>query len=272
MPENVKKEYDSLWHKFGWATHNDSYFLKFQKKWFLNRFNLDQDSFQKLIKNKNVIEIGTGSGAFLKNLKTAKKAIGIDISDTGINIASKIYENDKNIILIKEDLFKYDGRPLKLYDVVIADQMLHHTKNTFKALEKSVNLVKPNGIIMFYVYKKKTSLREFTDSFTRFFTTKMPKKWCMNFAKLTCKLGEVLSKKNLKLQRWIYWNIIKCFWNENFTYENNLRVNFDWYYPKIANRHTIKEVNSWIENLNLKTKSITIGRSGISIRARKCYP
>jgi len=64
---------------------------------------------------------------------------------------------------------------------------------------------------------------------------------------------------------------MKCFWNKTFTYNNNLRINFDWYSPKIAHRHTTKEVKEWIDKLDLTLEYIHEGKSGISVRAKKCY-
>ena len=269
MPENVQDTYEALWRRFGVATHYDYNFKQFQLRWFMERFNLDSFSFNRLIADKTVLEIGTGAGAFLHNLLAAKKAIGVDISAVGTRIASNMYPHTPRVKVIQADIFEYDGWPVGLYDVVIADQVLHHLPNTFEGLEKAVSLVKPGGHILFYVYKRKPPVREFMDIFLRFFTTRVPVGWCLNFSKFTCWLGKVLTRINQPFQRWVYRNIIKCFWNEEFNYDNNLRVNFDWYSPKIAHRHTMDEVLGWVWDLGLIVEWIEEGESGISIRAEK---
>jgi len=268
MSEEVSIKYDNIWYLFGYYMYKDKNFVEFQKKWFLYRYNLTEKKLNELIKDKNVIEIGTGSGAFLKNLIFAKEIYGLDISDIGIKIAEKMYSNQNNVKLIKKDLMSFEGK----FDIVIADQVLHHLPNTFKALEKAVNLLKPNGIIMFYIYRKKGPFREFLDTSFRFFTTNIPDIACLEFSKITCLIGRILTKISLRLQRFIYWNFFKCFWNEDFLYENNLRVNYDWYSPPIAHRHTLDEIISWTKILNLKIESLDMGKSGISVRAVKCYP
>lgn len=51
------------------------------------------------------------------------------------------------------------------------------------------------------------------------------------------------------VQRLLYYNFVKCFWNEAFDYETNNMVNFDWYHPHDAWQHTHAEVEGWIEEL-----------------------
>ena len=38
------------------------------------------------------------------------------------------------------------------------------------------------------------------------------------------------------IQRFIYWNFLKCFWNEQLGKETSLVTNFDWYSPSNARR------------------------------------
>jgi len=259
----MKKTYDDLWFRFGYATHSDTRFQEFQLSWFLKRFGLDTHRFHEVIKGKTVLEVGTGAGAFLRNLTSAKVAYGLDQSEVGTTIARQVYyKNHKNIHIITEDLMKHDGQ----YEVVIADQVLHHLPSTYEALEKTVSLVAPGGVIMFYVYKKKVPVREFMDTFLRWFTTRASTEHCLLFSEFMTWIGKRLTKISLPLQRWVYWNIAKCFYNEKFIYYNNLRVNYDWYSPKIAHRHTEKEVRKWIKKLNLSLDHIHVGDSGISVR------
>ena len=44
------------------------------------------------------------------------------------------------------------------------------------------------------------------------------------------------------VQRLLYYNFVKCFWNDAFDYETNNMVNFDWYHPHNAWQHTEDEV------------------------------
>ena len=48
----------------------------------------------------------------------------------------------------------------------------------------------------------------------------------------------------MDLQRFIYWNFIKCFWNEELGYTASLSTNFDWYSPVNAKRFSREEVKA----------------------------
>jgi len=263
MATETKDTFNQIWLKWGHATHIDGFFRAFQTNWFLKRFGLTYSELNALIGGKTVLEVGTGSGAFLHTLKGAKHAYGLDQSYIGVKIARYYFEDVSNVIIINQDLMKFAGK----FDIVIADQVLHHLPDTYKALEKSVSLVKPGGIIMFYVYKKKGLVREFMDNFLRFFTTRLSDEHCLLFSEGMLWVGKCLTEINLPLQRWVYWNLFKCFYNEHFCRSNNLRVNFDWYSPKIAHRHTVKEVYKWLKKLNLESVFLHVGESGISVRA-----
>ncbi len=263
MSNETKETFDQIWLKWGHAAHIDGYFRAFQTNWFLKRFGLTYSELNELIGGKTVLEVGTGSGAFLYTLKSARLAYGLDQSYHGVQIARYYFEDTPNVIILNQDLMKFVGK----FDIVIADQVLHHLPDTYKALEKSVSLVKLGGIIMFYVYKKKGAIRESMDSFLRYFTTRLSDENCLLFSEFMMWIGKRLTMVSLPLQRWVYWNLFKCFYNENFCRSNNLRVNFDWYSPKIAHRHTETEVYKWLKKLNLEPVFLHIGESGISVRA-----
>ena len=51
------------------------------------------------------------------------------------------------------------------------------------------------------------------------------------------------------MQRLVYYNFVKCFWNEAFDYETNNMVNFDWYHADTASQHDREEVEEWLKAL-----------------------
>ena len=61
------------------------------------------------------------------------------------------------------------------------------------------------------------------------------------------------------VQRLIYWHFLKCFWNEDFSPNLNDLVNFDWYHPPYASRHTEAEVRGWCDELGLRSSTSTTG-------------
>jgi hypothetical protein len=54
------------------------------------------------------------------------------------------------------------------------------------------------------------------------------------------------------VQRLVYYNFLKCFWNDAFDYETNNMVNFDWYHPHNAWQHTVDEVACWLDELGVR--------------------
>jgi len=56
------------------------------------------------------------------------------------------------------------------------------------------------------------------------------------------------------LQRFIYWNFLKCFWREDWGKEMSDATNFDWYAPSNAKRYSKEEFKNMIEQNNLEIK------------------
>jgi hypothetical protein len=44
------------------------------------------------------------------------------------------------------------------------------------------------------------------------------------------------------VQRLVYYTMLKCYWNDRLSFDENVHVNFDWYTPRYAWRHTESEV------------------------------
>ncbi|MCX7759287.1 MAG: hypothetical protein N2169_06755 [bacterium] len=53
------------------------------------------------------------------------------------------------------------------------------------------------------------------------------------------------------LQRWIYYNFVKCYWNEKMGWEYSVLTNYDWYFPALAYRYTEEEFKKMIDESGL---------------------
>jgi hypothetical protein len=49
------------------------------------------------------------------------------------------------------------------------------------------------------------------------------------------------------VQRFIYWNFLKCFWSEDLGRETSVITNFDWYSPSNARRFSEAEVRAIVQ-------------------------
>jgi hypothetical protein len=130
-------------------------------------------------------------------------------------------------------------------------------------------------------------LREIADEEVRKLTTKLSVEECMEFSEQVTELGRELSRLKATVtlergipllglepgehdvQRLIYWTFFKCFWNEELGEGVSNLVNFDWYHPPYASRHTEEELLGWCRDAGLEILHLNVIESGISIRARR---
>jgi hypothetical protein len=52
-------------------------------------------------------------------------------------------------------------------------------------------------------------------------------------------------------QRFLYWNFIKCYWNEELGRATSILTNYDWYSPSQAFRYSEQEFRDWVKQENL---------------------
>jgi len=101
--------------------------------------SLDTDTKTLMYSFKKIIEIGCGTGEFLKLLDQHTnpncKKIGCDISELAINYANQQYSNE-NIKYKVADLLQNDDSDMKNCDLVICSNTLEHFKNPYTLIEK----------------------------------------------------------------------------------------------------------------------------------------
>ena len=115
-----------------------------------------------------------------------------------------------------------------------------------------------------YFYAKKALPRELLDDHFRMACKDMSKDELWDMSKQLTVLGKNLSDLNVSvevpdipslglkggtydIQRFIYWNFLKCFWNEHLGEETSVVTNYDWYSPSNARRYSEKEVRDLVE-------------------------
>ncbi len=258
--------------------------------WYCKKFNLNSvDEIKDFYASKSrVLEVGPGSGFNTKFISqhTNGEVFALDVSEA----ADTTFENTKNVTncnVVKADLMSAPFAE-NYFDFIIADGVLHHTPNTRDAVRALYSLVKPGGQFFFYIYRKMGPSRLFADAHIRESFGKMTPEECYEACEGITDLGRELSKINatIKLdkpipvlgipagehnvQRLLYYNFLKCFWNDAFDYETNNMVNFDWYHPHNAWQHTDDEVRVWLDELGVKEFSFNDSNpNGISVLLTK---
>ena len=229
------------------------------KKDVIETMDLTDDDLS-LFNDKIVLDVGVGSGASSRLwAPRAKEFHGVDIGN-GVYRAKNTLNNS-------------------------VENPIHHTPSTKNALKSVYPKLKKGGLIIFYIYKVKTPLREFSDDYIRNLVSKMSPDEAFEANKSITKLAESLHNQKINitipedipllgfkkgeydLQRFIYQNIFKLFWKESMGfYESNME-NFDWYYPKYSWRHTETEIREWCSEFNLSPKLIKENYSGFTCHA-----
>lgn len=263
---------------------------EFLFEWYRKKFGFGtRDELDAFFATKNVIlEVGPGSGFLSKYMaeNSTAQVFAADISDA----AFTVFENTKdlsNCHVIQADLMDLPFVD-QVFDFIIADGVLHHTPNTKNAFRALYEKLKPGGQFFFYVYKKMGASREFCDQYIRKTFSRLNPAACYEACEGLTELGRELSRLNVQIelkkpipilgipagihnvQRLVYYNFVKCFWNDAFDFETNNMVNFDWYHPHNAWKHTQEEVEGWLKELDVREYSFNDSNpNGISVLLRK---
>ena len=234
---------------------------EFQYDWFLSLYGFEsQEKLAAYLSDKKTI-IDTGCGLGYKAALFAKLAphaivLGVDISDA-IDVAAKNFRQYPNLFFFRGDIAN-TGLKDGVIDFTVCDQVIMHTEvpeDTFRHLS---NITSPGGEFACYVYSKKALPRELVDDYFRKATHTISKEEMWKFSEQLTELGKRLSDLKVSfespdipllgikggtydIQRFIYWNFIKCFWKEEWGFDLSKSTNFDWYAPSNAKRFSKQE-------------------------------
>ena len=163
--EYFKNKFSKFEDNFYILDKNDAYADNFGKQWRDYR-NVQIDSYNNfkisieylnemvfnnisLLKDKNILEIGSGAGRFTEYLaKYAKKCVSVDLSSS---IYHNISRNEKNVTFIKADFNKLLID--KKFDIIFCRGVLQHTPNPLDSLLKIHSFVNNDGYVFFDIYK-----------------------------------------------------------------------------------------------------------------------
>ena len=254
-------------------TSEKEVWYKMQKDWYLKLYGFtSEEAFASFLQSKRVIfDAGCGLGyksEWFASLAPESLVIGIDYSDAA-RIAAENYSSQANLLFAQGDIANtpfLDGS----IDYVSCDQVIMHTQKpdeTFKELVRITNPV--SGEFSCYFYAKKALPRELLDDHFRSACSQMSKDELWGMSKQLTDFGKNLSELNVTLdvpdipalnikggsydlQRFLYWNFLKCFWNEDLGRETSIVTNYDWYSPSNARRYSKEEVLDLIKNNQLE--------------------
>ena len=243
-----------------------------QKEWFKSLYGFENEiEFKEFLDDKHVIlDAGCGLGyksAWMAQLAPHAIVIGMDYSDSAI-VAAKRYSYLSNLYFVQGDIANTN---LKFGSInfVLCDQVIMHTENPEETFTHLTSITSNEGTFACYVYAKKALPRELLDDYFRKATHNYSNEQLWEMSKQLTKLGEKLSNLNIiidfpeipllgikggeqDIQRFIYWNFIKCFYRADWDTYSSDSTNFDWYAPSNAKRYSRDEFKKMISDNGLK--------------------
>jgi SAM-dependent methyltransferase len=232
-------------------------------------FENEQGLAHFLSDKKVILDTGCGLGykaAWFARLAPQALVVGMDLSDA-VFIAAEKYQEQKNLYFIKGDIGNTHLKDSSI-DFVCCDQVIMHTEDPEKTFSHLSSITKKGGEFACYVYRKKALPRELIDDFFRTQTHKISKEEMWEFSSQLTELGKRLSELNISfdapdipllgikggtydIQRFIYWNFLKCYWNPEWGFDLSKSCNFDWYAPSNAKRFSKEEFEKMISDNKL---------------------
>jgi SAM-dependent methyltransferase len=262
------------------------------RDWFMENYGNVGDApwWSELGDNPLVIEAGCGAGisgseTFGQRINRARY-LAVDISDAVDRAAERFARKGLKAAFVQADLMNLPV-PDGTADLAYSQGVLHHTDSTERAISAVARKLRKGGRFLFYVYRRKGAIREFTDDHIRAMLQGRSRQEQWELMLPLSQFGRTLAELNVEvdvpepvdllgipagrinLQRLFYWHVAKAFDRPEMTLDEINHINLDWYLPINAHRQTRDEVRTWCERAKLTIEREHVQDAGISIIAVK---
>ncbi|WP_233579596.1 class I SAM-dependent methyltransferase [Legionella septentrionalis] len=287
--EQTKESFGFKWSKK--ETFESDTMLARMRAWLISRYGDVHEILSCFPDRPVLLDAGCGAGMSAIELWGEHfnhvNYLGIDVS-TAVDVCRErmLARQFANAAFMQADITKL---PLsaRSVDIIFSEGVMHHTDDTRKTFVSLASLLKPNGFFMFYIYNKKGPIREFVDDYIRAKLQQMPPEEAWEAVKPLTKLGKILGELDItirvpegielldipageiNLQRLFYWHIFKAYYHPSLSLEEMNHINYDWYAPSNAHRHTFAEVQEWCQDMSMEVVRHVIEPAGITVVARK---
>lgn len=289
--EQTNAVFSEKWSKYASAQDQEKLY-DFSKHWYLTLYGFDTlDRLEAHLRGcRTIFDAGSGLGykaAWMAKMAPHALVIGMDYSDEAQEAARR-YRDIPNLLFIQGDIadtpFK-DGA----FDYVSCDQVIMHTEDPEATFAELARITEPDhGQFACYFYAKKALPRELLDDYFRMHCKEVTTAQLWEMSEQLAELGKRLSALEVSfdapaipllgikggeidIQRFIYWNFLKCFWNGELGWDSSVSTNFDWYSPSNARRFSEKEVREIVTAKGMKSlhfHSEEAAHSGRFVHAR----
>lgn len=262
------------------------------REWLVERYGDPRDAAWLANGGGRTLILDAGCGAGMSALELFApvldriRYIGTDISEAVDVARLRFAERGIEAGFIQADLHVLPFPPGSI-DMIFAEGVLHHTDSPERALTRLAALLKPGGWFLFYVYRRKGPIREFTDDFIRGRLRDLVPEEAWAALRPLTQLGKSLGELGvtfdvkepvdllgipagrIDLQRFFYWHVLKAFYRPDLTFEEMHHINFDWFAPVNAHRQSPEEVRHWCAAAGLAIVRERVEEAGITVVARK---
>jgi ubiquinone/menaquinone biosynthesis C-methylase UbiE len=264
--EQTKVAFSRKWSMYDYRESFGNYEAS-QRNWYLDLYGFaSEDVLSKYLRGCSVVlDAGAGKcekAAWFAELSPETTVVAADVS-TSIREAAAHFSSVPNLLFIQCDIAQLDFFPDNFFDYVSCDQVIHHTENPRNTFAELSRVTRTGRDFSCYVYRKKALPRELLDDHFREYSKQLSHEELMGLSEQLTDLGRLLNEIDhpilfpdipalgieggeMTVQRFLYWNFIKCFWNAEMGREISVLTNYDWYSPSQAARYSKDEYLEWV--------------------------
>jgi ubiquinone/menaquinone biosynthesis C-methylase UbiE len=265
--QQTNEVFSEKWDKYADSTGSLDDFYAFQREWYLKLYGFADEAAlrEHLSRCQAIVDAGCGLGykaAWFADLAPHALVIGIDFSDAA-GQASQLFGDRPNLVFLQGDIAATPFRDGAI-DYVSCDQVIMHTEDPEATFAELSRVTAATGEFACYFYAKKALPRELLDDYFRLHCKEVTRAQLWEMSEQLTELGKRLSALDVRfdapdipllgikggpidIQRFIYWNFLKCFWNPELGWDTSLVTNFDWYSPSNARRFSQDEVRAIVD-------------------------
>lgn len=289
--QHTNDVFSEKWQKYE-QTGEQAKLYEFQRAWYLKLYGFASEAeLATFLRAKPVIfDAGCGLGykaAWFAGLAPGSLVIGMDFSDAARQ-AGREYGQFDNLFFIQGDIAA-TGFAEGSVDYVSCDQVIMHTEDPRATFRELARITAEAGELACYFYAKKALPRELLDDHFRSACLQLGREELWAMSQQLTELGRRLSELNVSfeapdipalgikggrydVQRFIYWNFLRCFWNPQLGWDTSLVTNFDWYSPSNAERFSEAEVRDIVAACGMAAAHFHAEEACYSGRFRRGVP